>query len=76
MSVSTNLDVRSYAAAHEVRLYEVAEKLGMSPSLFSTVYMRNEQSRATKESLKRVIREIENERGEGHEEVQTEQGKV
>lgn len=62
MNGSKNLDIRSYAAAHNVRLYEVAGKLKMSPSSFSTAYMRTEQSRTTKESLKRIIREIATER--------------
>lgn len=63
MSASTNLDIRFYAAAHDVRLQEIARKLGMSPSAFSTAYMRTEQSRNTKETLKRLIREIEAEKG-------------
>ena len=62
MNGSKNLDIRSYAAAHNVRLYEIAKRLRMSPSSFSTAYMRTEQSRTTKESLKRIIREIEMER--------------
>lgn len=62
MNASKNLDIRSYAAANNVRLYEIAERLGMSPSMFSTAYMRTEQSRTTKESLKRIIREIRAER--------------
>lgn len=62
MNGSKNLDIRSYAAAHNVRLYEIAKRLRMSPSSFSTAYMRTEQSRTTKESLKRIIREIAMER--------------
>lgn len=62
MNGSTNLDIRSFAAAHKVRFYEIAEKLGMSPSMFSTAYMRTEQSRTTKEKLRVLIREIERER--------------
>ena len=64
MTGSNNLDVRSFAAAHKVRLYEIAAKLNMSPSSFSTAYMRTEQSRTTKEKLRVLIREIERERGE------------
>lgn len=64
MNGSKNLDIRSYAAAHNVRLYEIAKRLKMSPSSFSTAYMRTEQSRTTKESLKRIIREIEIEKEE------------
>ena len=63
MSLSKNLDIRSYAAARNVRLYEVAEKLGMSAATFSTVYMRNEQSRIVKDKLKVIIREIAEEKG-------------
>lgn len=73
MNGSKNLDIRSYAAANNVRLYEIAEKLGMSPSAFSTAYMRTEQTRTTKESLKRIIREIKAERGaDGEKEIQAE----
>ena len=62
MTGSKNLDIRSFAAAHSVKLYEIAEKLGMSPSMFSTAYMRTEQSRTTKDKLRVLIREIERER--------------
>lgn len=62
MNGSKNLDIRSYAAVHNVKLYEVARKLKMSPSSFSTAYMRTEQSRTTKESIKRIIREIATEK--------------
>lgn len=73
MTLSTNLDIRSYAAARNVKLYEIAEKLGMSPAAFSTAYMRNEQTKLTKESLKRIIREIDEEKKGGkNEEVQAE----
>lgn len=73
MTLSTNLDIRSYAAARNVKLYEVAAKLGMSPAAFSTAYMRNEQTKITKESLKRIIREIDEEKKGGkNEEVQAE----
>ena len=64
MTGSKNLDIRSFAAVHNVRLYEIARKLGMSPSSFSTAYMRTEQSRTTKDELKRIIREIEAEKGD------------
>lgn len=73
MTLSTNLDIRSYAAARNVKLYEIAEKLGMSPAAFSTAYMRNEQTKLTKESLKRIIREIDEEKKGGkNEEVHAE----
>jgi len=62
MSLSTNLDIRSYAAVHNVRLYEIAEKMKMSPAQFSMCYMHTEMTRTTKESIKRVIREIEAEK--------------
>lgn len=67
MSLSKNLDIRSYAAARNVRLYEVAERLGISKQVFSTAYMRVEQSRATKDELKRIICEIAEEKGHGDE---------
>lgn len=58
MSLSKNLDIRSFAAARNVRLYEVAERLGISKQAFSASYMRTEQSRATKDQLKKIICEI------------------
>lgn len=45
----------------------------MSPAAFSMAYMRNEQTKITKESLKRIIREIDEEKkGTRHETLQAE----
>lgn len=64
MRLSTNLDLRAYAAAHNVTLTELAKKLGMAPPTFSVQYMRIEQSKETKTMLKGLIKEIANEREE------------
>ena len=57
---STNLDLRAYATAHGVRLYELARALGTTPSIFSVQYMRMELPKSVKDELKAKIREIEN----------------
>ena len=64
MSLSTNLDIRSYAAARNVRLGDIAKYMGIPPALFSARYMHNEQTPETKARLKAVIREIAIEKGE------------
>ena len=67
MRLSTNLDLRAYAAAHNVTLAELAQKLGMAPPTFSVQYMRNEQSKEVKTKLKMLIKEIANEKEKGNE---------
>lgn len=64
MALSTNLDIRSYAAARNVRMRDIAEYLGLTPGAFSTMYMHHEQAPETKAKLKAVIREIAIEKGE------------
>lgn len=57
-----NSDVRAYATLHNVRLYEIADKLGITPSVLSLTYMRVEQTEETKAMLKRVVDEVVRER--------------
>lgn len=56
--LSTNCDLRAYAAARNVRLGEVAKELGIAQSLFSARYMHTEQTAETKKYLKSVIDKI------------------
>lgn len=60
--LSTNLDLRAYAAAHDITLGSVARRMGISPSAFSIQYMREEQTRKTKERIKKIIRDMSEER--------------
>ena len=62
MRLSTNLDLRAYAAAHNVALHEVAAKMGMAPATFSVQYMRMEQSDEVKANMKSIIEEIAKEK--------------
>lgn len=62
MRLSTNLDLRAYAAAHNVTLSDIAKKLGIAPATFSVQYMRMEQSEETKNGLKQLIDEIVSDR--------------
>ncbi len=64
MRLSTNLDLRAYAAAHNVTLGEIAGKLGLHPTVFSIQYMRMEQSDETKTQLKKVVDEIAKEKSD------------
>lgn len=64
----TNLDVRSYAMKHGVMLQDIAKALNIPPSTFSVQYMRMEQSKATKDMLKDIIRRIAEERNGSNEE--------
>lgn len=57
-----NIDVRGYAASHDVRLYEIAQKLGISAGMFSAAYMQLEMPEERKAFLKTVIDEIARER--------------
>ena len=60
----TNLDVRGYAALHDVRLGEIAEHMGITHSTFSIKYMSEELSKEQKNMLKRMIDQIERERND------------
>lgn len=62
MRLSTNLDLRAYAAAHNVTLSDIAKKLGIAPATFSVQYMRMEQSEETKNDLKQLVDEIVSDR--------------
>ena len=62
MRLSTNLDLRAYAAAHDVTLAEIAAKLGIAPATFSVQYMRTEQSDEVKANMKSIIEEIAREK--------------
>lgn len=53
-----NIDVRGYAALHDVRLGDIARRMGVSESTFSTAYMKLEMPDDRKELIKRVIDEI------------------
>lgn len=53
--LSTNLDVRAYAALHDVRLGDIAKALGMSGPDFSVGYMRRELTQTEKKMLRHVI---------------------
>lgn len=54
---------KSYAKANNVKLYQIAERLGIDPSRFSVQYMRHELTPAETANLKKLVREIKNERG-------------
>lgn len=62
MRLSTNLDLRAYAAARDVTMADVAKKLGMAPSTFSVQYMRTEQKPETKKVLRLLIDEVAREK--------------
>ena len=53
-----NKDLRDYARVKDVKLWEVAEKIGICDSNFSRL-LRRELSTERKEELKRFIDEIE-----------------
>ena len=58
----TNIDVRGYAASHDVRLGDIARWMGISESTFSTAYMKLEMPEERKEFVKRIIDEIARDR--------------
>lgn len=57
-----NIDVRGYAASHDVRLGDIARWMGISESTFSTAYMKLEMPDERKELIKRMIDEIARDR--------------
>ena len=58
--------IKQYAKARGVRLYEVAERLGVSPSEFSMRFTRKPLSETENASLRAII-DIIAERREEHE---------
>ena len=60
---STNLDVRAYAALHNVTLGQVAVQMGLSHPEFSIMYMRVEQTEETKQMLKDAVDAVVRDRG-------------
>lgn len=57
-----NKEIKAYAKERGVKLYEVAERLGIQPSQFSVAYMRYEQPRDVNDRIKKLIDEIKGER--------------
>jgi len=60
ISVVKNLDLREYAAARGVRLWRIAEALGMTDASFSRK-LRRELGNADKQRIRGIIDELERE---------------
>lgn len=59
----TNADIRLEARNHGVKLWRVAEQLGMSDSSFSR-YLRHELPDSNKEQVREIIRNLSAASGE------------
>lgn len=57
-----NETFKAYAKGQGVKLYQVAEKLGLRPPEFSVQYMRHELTKSETTKLKAIVREIKRER--------------
>lgn len=53
-----NAEFKAYAKGEGVKLYQIAEALGIRPSEFSVQYMRHELTPAETKMLKGVIKDI------------------
>lgn len=53
-----NEDFKRYAKQKRVKLYEVAERLGIQPCTFSVQYMRHELSKPDEKNLRAIVDEI------------------
>jgi hypothetical protein len=58
----SNKEFKAYAKAHGVKLYEIAEALGIRPSEFSVQYMRHELGASEINMLVGLVNAIEEKR--------------
>lgn len=61
--MTKNEGIKAYAKANGVKLYEVAEALGLRPQEFSVQYMRNTMAAETEKRVRMIIRAIAQEKG-------------
>lgn len=60
--MTKNAGIKAYAKANGVKLYEVAEALGIRPTEFSVQYMRNTMAAETEKRVRMIIRAIAQEK--------------
>lgn len=53
--MGANEHIKAYAKDNGVKLYEVAEKLGLRPQEFSVAYMRNPMADETERKVRMLI---------------------
>lgn len=61
---------KAYAKTNRVKLWQVAERLGITPSLFSIQYMRHELTAVEDQKLRAIVDEIAKEEKHENEEKQ------
>lgn len=53
-----NDEFKAYAKQNKVKLYQVAEALGITPPVFSVQYMRHQLSAVEDEKLRGIVDEL------------------